>query len=145
MPQGDSKKQIRTFKAGRHAFPFSIELEPYLPSSLQVTNSTPSISYKLRATVVRPPLMPNFTSTWPIEVVRAFGPNSLEYQQTLEGALLLCSVSWQSLTPGTVENTWPGKIMYSLTLPHKAWAAGDTLMALVKFAPLAKGVCISTM
>ncbi|KZW00209.1 hypothetical protein EXIGLDRAFT_722273 [Exidia glandulosa HHB12029] len=127
MPQGE-KKQSRTFKAGRHTFPFSIELEPYLPSSLQVTHSTPAIAYKLRATAVRPPLFPNLTSTWPVDVLRAFGPNSLEYQQTLE-----------------VENTWPGKIMYSLTLPHKAWAAGDTIMALVKFAPLAKGVCINTV
>ena len=30
--------------------------------------------------------------------------------------------------------------MYSLVLPHKAWAAGDTLTTLVKFAPMAKGV-----
>lgn len=44
-----------------------------------------------------------------------------------------------------MENTWPGKIMYSLTLPHKAWAAGDTIMALVKFAPLAKGVYVNTV
>lgn len=30
--------------------------------------------------------------------------------------------------------------MYTLVLPHRAWAAGDTLTALCKFIPLAKGV-----
>ncbi|EJD52800.1 hypothetical protein AURDEDRAFT_111349 [Auricularia subglabra TFB-10046 SS5] len=125
MPMAD-KKQSHTFKAGRHAFPFEVDLEPYLPSSLCVSRA--HITYKLRATAVRPSLVPNFTCTVPIDVVRSFGPNSLEYQQTLE-----------------VENTWPGKLMYSLTLPHKAWAAGDTVVALVKFQPLAKGVSVSVV
>jgi len=30
--------------------------------------------------------------------------------------------------------------MYSILLPHRAWAAGDTLTALAKFVPLSKGV-----
>jgi len=30
--------------------------------------------------------------------------------------------------------------MYSIMVPHKAWAAGDTITALVKFSPLLKGV-----
>jgi arrestin-related trafficking adapter 4/5/7 len=30
--------------------------------------------------------------------------------------------------------------MYNITLPHKAWAAGDTLTALAKFVPTSKGV-----
>lgn len=29
--------------------------------------------------------------------------------------------------------------MYSIMIPHKAWAVGDTLTALVKFSPIAKG------
>ena len=32
--------------------------------------------------------------------------------------------------------------MYSILLPHRAWAAGDTLTALAKFVPLSKGVKI---
>ncbi|KAH9083916.1 hypothetical protein EDB83DRAFT_2564378 [Lactarius deliciosus] len=39
-----------------------------------------------------------------------------------------------------IENTWPEKLMYSIMIPHKAWAAGDNLTAVVKFSPLAKGV-----
>jgi len=29
--------------------------------------------------------------------------------------------------------------MYSIMGPHKAWAVGDTLTALVKFSPISKG------
>ncbi|EJD53988.1 hypothetical protein AURDEDRAFT_180356 [Auricularia subglabra TFB-10046 SS5] len=127
MPQANQtfdKKQSRTFKAGRHAFPFDIDLEAYLPSSLHAPRA--QIGYKLRATAVRSSLLPNYTCSLPINVVRSFGPNSLEYQQTIE-----------------VESTWQGKLMYSLTLPHKAWAAGDTIITLVKFQPLAKGVSVA--
>jgi arrestin-related trafficking adapter 4/5/7 len=55
-------------------------------------------------------------------IVRSFVPTALEYQQSLD-----------------IENTWPGKVMYSIIVPHKAWAAGDTIMALTKFSPLSKG------
>ncbi len=65
----------------------------------------------------------NLTAIQPITLTRSFAPESLEYQQTLE-----------------IENTWPEKLMYALMVPHKAWAAGDELTTLVKFAPLAKGV-----
>ncbi|KAF8482187.1 hypothetical protein F5888DRAFT_1589119, partial [Russula emetica] len=30
--------------------------------------------------------------------------------------------------------------MYSIMVPHKAWAAGDDLTAAIKLSPLAKGV-----
>lgn len=33
--------------------------------------------------------------------------------------------------------------MYAIMVPHKAWAAGDTLCALVKFSPLSKGIRIT--
>lgn len=81
------------------------------------------MSYKLRATAVRPGLSSNLSATLPISILRTFATESLEYQQTLE-----------------IENTWPEKVMYALMIPHKAWAAGDELTALVKFSPLNKGV-----
>jgi hypothetical protein len=82
-----------------------------------------SISYKLRAVVHRPGLIQNLHAFLPITIIRSFTPDSLEYQQSSE-----------------IENTWPGKLMYSILLPHKAWAAGDTLIALAKFVPVSKGV-----
>lgn len=81
------------------------------------------MSYKLRAVAVRPGLAHNMQAAMPITIVRTFAPEALEYQQSLE-----------------IENTWPGKLMYSIMIPHKAWAAGDKLTVSVKFSPLAKGV-----
>ncbi|KAG0694549.1 hypothetical protein DFH29DRAFT_959511 [Suillus ampliporus] len=119
------KRHSHTLKAGRHLFPFSLALGGTLPSSiyLPATNPPTFTSYKLRATAVRPGLAHNLTSSHPVALIRSFAPESLEYQQTLE-----------------IENTWPDKLMYTLVLPHRAWAAGDTLTALCKFIPLAKGV-----
>ncbi|KAL5528633.1 hypothetical protein ACEPAF_7769 [Sanghuangporus sanghuang] len=123
------KKHSHTLKAGRHLFPFELRLGGALPSSLATyLNGGASISYKLRATAIRPGLAANLTASIPITLLRTFAPESLEYQQTLE-----------------IENTWPEKVMYSLMIPHKAWAAGDELMALLKFAPLAKGVRVLTV
>lgn len=42
------------------------------------------------------------------------------------------------LSRRAAENVWRGKAIYSIALPHRAWAAGDTLMALVKLVPLCK-------
>ncbi|KAG2039655.1 hypothetical protein BDR03DRAFT_950779 [Suillus americanus] len=119
------KRHSHTLKAGKHLFPFSLALGGTLPSSMYLPSTTfPSfISYKLRATAVRPGLAHNLHASHPVALIRSFAADSLEYQQTLE-----------------IENTWPDKLMYTLVLPHRAWAAGDTLTALCKFVPLAKGV-----
>ncbi|KAI0315687.1 hypothetical protein OF83DRAFT_1084788 [Amylostereum chailletii] len=120
--EGD-KKHTRTLKAGRHLFPFQLRIGGSLPSSI----STPafggaSVQYKLRATATRPGLAHNLQTQVPISINRSFAAEALEYQQTLE-----------------IENTWPEKLMYSIMIPHKAWAAGDTVTAVVKFSPLTKG------
>jgi arrestin-related trafficking adapter 4/5/7 len=80
------------------------------------------VAYKLRATAVRPGFAHNLQALTPVTVLRGFGPEALEYQQTLE-----------------IENTWPEKLMYSIMIPHKAWAIRDRVTAVMKFEPIAKG------
>ena len=126
--QGE-KTHSHTLKAGRHNFPFQLLVGGHLPSSI----STPefegaSISYKLHSVVHRPGLTHNLHAYLPVAITRSFTPDSLEFQQSLE-----------------IENTWPGKLMYSVILPHKAWAAGDTLTALTKFVPTSKGVKVCSI
>ena len=116
------KRHSRTLKAGIHQFPFQLQLGGSLPSSINGYGGA-SVSYKLRAVAVRPGLAHNLQAVIPITILRIFAPEALEYQQSLE-----------------IENTWPGKLMYSILIPHKAWAAGDMLTAVVKFSPIAKGV-----
>jgi len=123
------RKHSHTLKAGRHFFPFQLQIGGSLPSSIATDAlGGASIAYKLRARAGRPGLHNNLQAVVPISIVRSFTSEALEYQQTLE-----------------IENTWPEKLMYSIMIPHKAWAVGDQLTALVKFSPLAKGVRVMSI
>jgi hypothetical protein len=84
-----------------------------------------SIVYKLRAEAVRSGFSQNLHASLSVPIIRMLASEALEYQQSLE-----------------IENTWPDKLMYSIMIPHKAWAAGDKLTAVVKFVPLSKGICV---
>lgn len=94
-----------------------------IPSTLQTHGSEAVIQYKLKANVLRSGFAKDFHAYRTFNLHRTFTPEALEFNQTLE-----------------IENTWPGKIMYSITLPFKAYAAGDDIPVNVKFMPLAKGV-----
>ncbi|WRT64078.1 uncharacterized protein IL334_001006 [Kwoniella shivajii] len=120
------KGHAHTLKAGHHSFPFSFMLDGNLPSSLRTYASDALIVYKLRATGVRTGLSSNFSTQKEFTLARMYSSDALEFTQTLE-----------------IENTWPGKVMYSLTLPYKAYAAGDEIPVNVKFMPLAKGTKVT--
>lgn len=83
--------------------------------------------YKLHAHAVHPGLHRSLQTSTPITLLRTFSTEALEHQ-TVE-----------------VEDTWPGKLMYSFSILHTTWAAGDNVVSLVKFSPLAKGVRVSTI
>lgn len=121
-----SKNHYHTLKAGRHTFPFSYTFEGNLPSTLRTYLNDAAIGYKLRATAVRSTFSTNFHASKNVTLVRGYTHEALEYTQTLE-----------------IENTWPGKVMYCLTLPHKAYAAGDEIPISMKFMPLAKGTRVT--
>ncbi|KAG8894646.1 hypothetical protein FRC00_008635 [Tulasnella sp. 408] len=118
-----AKGSRHTLKAGTHSFPFQLNVDDSFPSSVSI--GTNSIAYKLRVTVVRSSFSSNWVAQRPVTVIRGFSPEALEYNQTLE-----------------IENTWPQKIMYSVMIPHKAFAAGDDIPVSLKFTPLAKGVSV---
>ncbi|CAE7077124.1 unnamed protein product [Rhizoctonia solani] len=117
-----------TIKAGQHVFPFQVQLPNTLPVSSRTYPGSASIAYKLRATAVRSAFSANFHAFRSLHLMRSFSPEAMEYNQTLE-----------------IENTWPGKIMYSFVVPHKAFAAGDDIPILVKFQPMAKGVSVQSI
>ncbi|WVQ62262.1 uncharacterized protein L199_000401 [Kwoniella botswanensis] len=120
------KGHAHTLKAGHHSFPFSFMLNGNLPSTLRTYSSDASIVYKLRATGVRTGFASNISTQKEFTLARMYTSDALEFTQTLE-----------------IENTWPGKVMYSLTLPYKAYAAGDEIPVNVKFMPLAKGTRVT--
>ncbi|KAF8609014.1 hypothetical protein BDV93DRAFT_519040 [Ceratobasidium sp. AG-I] len=117
-----------TIKAGQHVFPFQVQLPSSIPSTGRTHSGSATVSYKLRATAVRSAFSANFHAFQAVNVMRSFLPEAMEYNQTLE-----------------IENTWPGKLMYSFVVPHKAFAAGDDIPVLVKFQPMAKGVSVKSV
>ncbi|EKM54707.1 uncharacterized protein PHACADRAFT_258723 [Phanerochaete carnosa HHB-10118-sp] len=128
-----AKSHAHTLKAGRHLFPFQLHIGGSLPSSVSTSVlGGASVHYKLRASVVRPGFAGlthrDLHAVHPVTILRGFSAEALEYQQTLE-----------------IENTWPEKLMYSIMIPHKAWAAGDRVAAVAKFSPLAKGASVKSI
>ncbi|EMD37694.1 hypothetical protein CERSUDRAFT_114332 [Gelatoporia subvermispora B] len=123
--EGD-RHHAHTLKAGRHLFPFQLQIGGSLPSSISTSAlGGASVQYKLRASAVRGGFgfaHRSLEASLPVSIMRGFSSEALEYQQTLE-----------------IENTWPEKLMYSIMIPHKAWAAGEKVTAVVKFSPLVKG------
>jgi len=73
-------------------------------------------------------MLHNLTCTRPVYVLRSLTPEALEYQLSTE-----------------MENTWPEKLMYSIMLPHRAWAGGDKVVAVLKLSPLTKGVWVENV
>ncbi|KAM0789574.1 hypothetical protein ACM66B_000383 [Microbotryomycetes sp. NB124-2] len=131
QPHASSSKanaHSHTLKAGRHLFPFSLHVPGTLPASLRTYSGTCTIEYKLKALASRPGLASDWRAKKVVRIMRGFGVDAVEYNQTLE-----------------IENTWPGKVMYAFTIPHKAYAAGDTIPVSVKFSPLAKGIKVTSL
>ncbi|KAJ7460713.1 hypothetical protein FB451DRAFT_1096503 [Mycena latifolia] len=118
------KKHGYTLKAGRHLFPFQLQVGGSLPCSI-ITDlfGGASVTYKLRAVAQRTGFSHNLQAAAPVYILRSLGQTALEYQQTRD-----------------IEHAWAGKLMFSVAIPHIAWAAGDELLALLKVSPLVKGV-----
>ncbi|KAJ7623541.1 hypothetical protein FB45DRAFT_108525 [Roridomyces roridus] len=118
------KHSSHTLKAGRHLFPFQIQLGGTLPSSM-VTEAFggASVNYTLRAVAQRTGFSSNMQAAAPVYLIRSLSRAALEYQQTRD-----------------IEHSWADKIMFSVAIPHTAWAAGDSLVSLLKISPLVKGV-----
>jgi arrestin-related trafficking adapter 4/5/7 len=116
----------RKLKAGRHVFPFQLELGGSLPSTaVSDVLGGFSLTYELRAIVTRHGLYHGFETTVPVRIVRSLSPEALEYQQSHE-----------------IEGTWSDRIVYSIKIPHKAWAVEDAITTHIKLWPLEKGISV---
>lgn len=129
-PHPTGSQTYTTLQAGLHRFPFSVNLPSDLPASLRTYSGSGLIYYKLKAIATRAGFLTN--SRWEtkqiLRVARSFPVEAVEWNQTLE-----------------IENTWPGKVSYEISLPHKAFAAGDRIPVSLKFSPLMKGVRVTSL
>ncbi|KAH9446121.1 hypothetical protein MJO28_012041 [Puccinia striiformis f. sp. tritici] len=133
LPLCSDSSHTHTLQSGLHQFHFCLKLPPGLPASLRTSNGSGLIYYKLKAVAARPNtfLLKNssrFETKTFLRVSRSFPAEALEWSQTLD-----------------IENTWPGKISYEISLPRKAFVAGETIPISIKFTPLVKGVRVTSL
>lgn len=109
------KHHTHTLRPGTYTFPFSLDVPSDLPATLRTyfsgfPLSPAEIGYRLKATVSRPGMT---THSWKakkdIRLTHGLPPDSPEFSASLD-----------------VENTWPSKLSYAFTIPHKVRLARPT-------------------
>ncbi|AET39029.1 arrestin family protein Ecym_3558 [Eremothecium cymbalariae DBVPG len=112
----------RTLSEGNYEFPFSAILPFSMVESVEGLENA-SVTYNLVATLERGKFSCNFCCRKPIRVIRTLTPTSLGLTETI-----------------AVDNTWPGKVDYSISIPSKAVAIGSTIPLHILIVPLLKGL-----
>ncbi|KAI0029584.1 hypothetical protein K488DRAFT_56071, partial [Vararia minispora EC-137] len=114
---------------GQHSFAFNLRLGGSLPAStIASTSVTPSVSYKLSATISCAGTVRSIRAHAPVTIIRSFSSYALEFQQSLE-----------------VEDAKGGDVYVKLSLPHKAWAAGETLVCSFHASALDKSAVVRSV
>lgn len=111
-----------TLHAGNHALPFDHVLPGSVDESVEGLENA-QVIYKLVATIERGRFANNLVAKRHMRVVRTLGPDALELSQTM-----------------SMENIWPNKIEYSISVPAKAVAMGSFTPMEFNLTPLLKGL-----
>ncbi|ODV63915.1 arrestin C-terminal domain-containing protein ASCRUDRAFT_73657 [Ascoidea rubescens DSM 1968] len=110
---------------GNYEFPFSFVLPGTIPESvLGLKNAV--LYYKIQSTLHKGKLSKDISATKHLRVIRTLTPDSLELAETM-----------------AVENTWPKKIEYSISIPSRAIAIGSAIPITLNLIPLLKGLKLS--
>jgi hypothetical protein len=117
--------KYRYFCPGKHSFPFNICLGGSLPAS--TVASPRGISYELRASATFQNIRSRLDAFKPISLLRSFPSGSLEFEHPLE-------------VYSSLEYPW-----FSLTLPHRAWVAGDALTFSFRVLMLEKSAAVMSI
>lgn len=107
---------------GNYEFPFSAILPGNMPESVEGLPGA-SVTYKLEATVDRGKFHATLVLKKHIRVVRTMTTDAVELSETV-----------------AVDNTWPKKVEYSLSVPLKAIAIGSGTPISFMLVPLLKGL-----
>ncbi|KIV91858.1 hypothetical protein PV10_06350 [Exophiala mesophila] len=109
-----------------YEWPFSCILEGGLPESVEGLKDA-WVIYRLKAEVVRKRGR-DIVVRKPLRVVRTLDASALELAHAM-----------------SVENIWPNKIEYSISIPNKAVAFGSFVQVDFKLIPLLKGLVIGNV
>ncbi|QLG72100.1 hypothetical protein HG535_0C04540 [Zygotorulaspora mrakii] len=119
---GQSSSNYHTLVKGNYEFPFSAILPGSLTESVEGLPNA-SVVYKLEATIERVKFYTDLICRKHLRVVRTLSPAALELSETV-----------------AVDNTWPKKVDYSISVPAKAIAIGSSTPINILVVPLLKGL-----
>ena len=116
-----------TLEPGNYEFPFQVILDGSIPESI-VSHPCCSLVYRLQCSIERGRFSTPIHSRKLLHVVRTLSPDNAELSETI-----------------AVDNTWPEKIDYSISVPTKAIAIGSTCQIFLDMAPLCKGLKLGSI
>lgn len=119
---GQSSSHYHTLVKGNYEFPFSAILPGSITESVEGLPNA-SVVYKLEATIERMKFYTDLICRKHLRVVRTLSPDALELSETV-----------------AVDNTWPKKVDYSISIPEKAIAIGSATPIHILIIPLLKGL-----
>lgn len=117
-----STAQSHTLVPGNHELPFELVIPGSVDESVEGLEGG-QLVYKLVATIERGRFANNIVTKKHFRVVRTLSPDALELSQTM-----------------SMENIWPDKIEYSISVPAKAIAIGSFTPINMHMTPLLKGL-----
>lgn len=117
-----NQQQNHILLQGNYEFPFSAILPG---STLESVEGLPgaSLVYKLQANIERGRFSNDLIAKKHLRIVRTLTPDALELSETM-----------------AVDNTWPKKVEYTISIPSRAVAIGSSSPINMLFVPLVKGL-----
>lgn len=116
--------KLHSMESGPHSIPFELVIPGSINESIE-GNSNAQIVYWLVATAERGRFQHNLTARKHIRVVRTLGVDTYDSAQSI-----------------SIENTWPGKVDYTIEVPSKAIAIGSQTDVHFQLQPQQKGLRI---
>ncbi|KAF8537349.1 hypothetical protein BDD12DRAFT_229906 [Trichophaea hybrida] len=113
-----------TIKPNNYEYPFQQVLDGDIPESVEGLGSA-HIIYRLKARVVRGKFSHDIIAKKHLRIIRTLARESIELTQTM-----------------SVENLWPNKLEYSISIPTKAVVFGTCIPVDIVLVPLLKGLII---
>ncbi|EDO19583.1 hypothetical protein Kpol_1018p119 [Vanderwaltozyma polyspora DSM 70294] len=117
-----NSSNYHTLVKGNYEFPFSAILPGSINESVEGLPNA-SVVYKLHATIERNKGSTDLMCEKRLRIVRTQTPDAVELSETI-----------------TVDNIWPDKVEYSISVPARAIAIGSTTKIHMHLIPLIKGL-----
>ncbi|KAJ1543858.1 Rog3p [Saccharomyces cerevisiae] len=125
--KGSSSPSSCTLDKGNYDFPFSAILPGSLPESVE---SLPNcfVTYSIESVIERSKNYSDLICRKNIRVLRTISPAAVELSETV-----------------CVDNSWPDKVDYSISVPNKAVAIGSATPINISIVPLSKGLKLGSI